>query len=270
MRRRGSVTARAPSAAAALGAGAAVLCFSVLADSALEHYRGRFHNRAMYVPLAVAARALWNNVAGAGRPRRGKEWEHLSTAAAGAVGLGFHAWNVLKRPGRLSWHNLFYAAPAGAPAALSIAGLLGLAADLAAAEDNILDRDMLARLAAALIAVGIAGSAAEAWLLHFRGAFQNPAMLLPVTVPPVAAAMLLWDAIEATPRASTRAVLAATAVLGVGGTALHAWGVSRGMGGWRNWSQNLLSGPPLPAPPAFTGLAIAAFGALDMMERRHG
>jgi hypothetical protein len=245
----------------------------VLADSALEHYRGRFRNRTMYVPLAVAARALWNNAA-AGRQRRtkgrGKQWEHLGTTAIGAVGLGFHAYNVLKRPGRLSWHNLFYAAPAGAPAALSIAGLLGLAADLADADDSVIDHDTLARLASALIAVGIAGSAAEAWLLHFRGAFHNPAMLLPVTVPPVAAAMLLRDAVEAMPRTSTRAVLAATAVIGVGGSALHIWGVSRGMGGWRNWSQNMLSGPPLPAPPAFTGLAIAAFGALGLMRRGHG
>jgi hypothetical protein len=261
---------RDQSAACALSAGAAALCFSVLADSALEHYRGRFRNRTMYVPLAVAARALWNNAAAGVQPRRGKEWEHLLTAATGAVGLGFHAYNILKRPGRLSWHNLFYAAPAGAPAALSIAGLLGLAADLADAEDTILDRDVLARLASALIAGGIAGSAAEAWLLHFRGAFHNPAMLLPVTVPPVAAAMLLRNAITGTPRDSTRAALAATAVLGVGGTALHVWGVSRGMGGWRNWSQNLLSGPPLPAPPAFTGLAVAAFGTLGMMGRRHG
>ena len=95
-------------------------------------------------------------------------------------------------------------------------------------------------------------------------------MLLPVSVPPAAAAMLLRDAIAAAPRGSTRAVLAATAALGIGGTVLHAWGVSRGMGGWRNWSQNLLSGPPIPAPPAFTALAFAAFGALDMMEGRHG
>jgi hypothetical protein len=34
------------------------------------------------------------------------------------------------------------------------------------------------------------------------------------------------------------------------------------MGGWRNWSQNLLNGPPLPAPPAFTALAIAGLAAL--------
>ena len=41
---------------------------------------------------------------------------------------------------------------------------------------------------------------------------------------------------------------------------------ARNMGGWRNWSQNLLNGPPLPAPPAFTALAIAGIGALDLIE----
>ena len=38
------------------------------------------------------------------------------------------------------------------------------------------------------------------------------------------------------------------------------------MGGWRNWQQNLLNGPPLPAPPSFTGLALAGLAALGLME----
>ncbi|CAG9239616.1 hypothetical protein BGLA2_960011 [Burkholderia gladioli] len=46
--------------------------------------------------------------------------------------------------------------------------------------------------------------------------------------------------------------------------AFHARGVARQMGGWRNWSQNLLSGPPLPAPPAFTALAVAGLAALEL------
>jgi hypothetical protein len=41
------------------------------------------------------------------------------------------------------------------------------------------------------------------------------------------------------------------------------------MGGWRNWRQNLFAGPPLPAPPAYTGLAVAAFGALLLMRKAH-
>jgi hypothetical protein len=66
----------------------------------------------------------------------------------------------------------------------------------------------------------------------------------------------------------TTAALAVTAALGLAGSAFHAYGVSRNMGGWRNWRQNLLAGPPLPAPPAFAGLALAGLGALLLMRGR--
>ena len=39
------------------------------------------------------------------------------------------------------------------------------------------------------------------------------------------------------------------------------------MGGWRNWSQNVIDGPPLPAPPSFSALALAALSALILRER---
>jgi hypothetical protein len=38
------------------------------------------------------------------------------------------------------------------------------------------------------------------------------------------------------------------------------------MGGWRNWRQNVLNGPPLPAPPSFTGLALAGLAALKLLR----
>jgi hypothetical protein len=38
------------------------------------------------------------------------------------------------------------------------------------------------------------------------------------------------------------------------------------MGGWRNWSQMVLQGPPLPAPPAFLALAIIGLGLLPLLE----
>ena len=50
------------------------------------------------------------------------------------------------------------------------------------------------------------------------------------------------------------------------GTAFHAYGIHRNMGGWRNWSQMILQGPPLPAPPGFIGVALAGLGALDLLE----
>ena len=56
------------------------------------------------------------------------------------------------------------------------------------------------------------------------------------------------------------------AAMGFAGVGFHAYGVSRNMGGWRNWSQNVLNGPPLPAPPSFAGLALAGLAALGLME----
>ena len=61
-------------------------------------------------------------------------------------------------------------------------------------------------------------------------------------------------------------MLKATAVMGVAGTGFHIYGVSRNMGGFYNWSQNLLNGPPLSPPPSFTGVALAGFAALQLME----
>ena len=56
------------------------------------------------------------------------------------------------------------------------------------------------------------------------------------------------------------------AAMGFAGVGFHAYGVSRNMGGWRNWSQNVLNGPPLPAPPSFAGLALAGLAALGLMK----
>jgi len=123
---------------------------------------------------------------------------------------------------------------------------------------------------AGLCAVGLAGTVAETALLHFRGAFHNPAMWLPLAVPPVAAVALARDAVTGRPLQGTAVLLAATAALGMIGVGFHAYGVQRNMGGWRNWRQNILAGPPLPAPPAFTGLAIAGLGALLLMRAARG
>jgi hypothetical protein len=40
------------------------------------------------------------------------------------------------------------------------------------------------------------------------------------------------------------------------------------MGGWRNWSQNLLNGLPLPAPRAFAALAMSGLASLCLIEGR--
>ncbi len=265
-------------AARRLNHAASLLGAAVMADSGLEHFRGDYHNRAMFAAPSVAALQVTSSMLGAVRtPSRWSTARHAAQVSAGLtgiVGLGFHTYNVAKRPGGFSWQNLFYGAPVGAPFALALAGAVGAAAEHLRAADpgraEILGQPAGPALALGT-AVGLAGTVAEAGLMHFRGAFHNPLMWLPVSVPPIAAGLLTRAAFVgrgAIP--ATRVWLAATAALGFAGTAFHAFGVARNMGGWRNWSQTLQSGPPLPAPPSFTGMALAGLAALDLMEAQPG
>jgi hypothetical protein len=273
----GAAATVAPNAAGAgargLYAAAALLALSVFADSAVEHYRGEYRNPGMYTPLITAAATLVTAAEAARAPQRRRTGAAVvfgAAAAIGAGGLGFHLFNIRKRPGRFNWLNLFYAAPIGAPAALSLAGILGFAGRAAAAGKRTILGLRLGRALAGLSAVGLAGTVGEAALLHFRGAFQNPFMWLPVSLPPVGAALLARAATEAEAparRPLTRAWLGLTAALGIGGVGFHIFGVSRAMGGWRNWRQNMVDGPPIPAPPAFTALSIAGLAALELRDR---
>lgn len=259
-----------------LNGSAAILALSVLADSAVEHYRGSFENRAMFVPLVAAALTLGASLFGMADPRArrhlGRDSIYASAAATGFAGLGFHSYNILKRPGRLSWSNLFYAAPIGAPMALVLAGLLGRGAERVRDAPSHGLATVLGlpagRMLAAVTAAGLAGNVGEAGLLHFRGAYQNPAMFGPVTVPPVALVLLGVSALQPGRLVNrlARWWLRLTALVGCAGVGFHAYGVSRAMGGWSNWKQNVVDGPPLPAPPSFAGLALAGLTALSLIE----
>lgn len=254
---------------------AGLLAVSVLADSAVEHYRGSFHNRAMYAPLGSASLSLAASGHGAGDTRAtahvARDGIYGLALLTGLAGTCFHLYNVGKRPGGFSWQNLFYGAPLGAPAALVLSGLLGVVAERV--RDNPTDRPPTVwgvpagRAVAAAAAGGLLGTIAEVGLLHFRGAYHNPLMYLPVTVPPVSAALLAEAAVgPRRQRPLVRRWLKLTAWMGVAGAVLHVVGVARNMGGWRNWSQNVLNGPPIPAPPSFTALSLAGLGALDLLE----
>ena len=255
-------------AAQALGAGAAILCVSVALDSALEHYRGQFRNRAMFVGPPMALVGVGTAAYIAFRPERANDRMPrialLAVGASGLIGLGFHSYNILKRPGELNALNLFYGAPVGAPAALTLAGLYGvIAGEMLSGRDYVTTR--LPRHTAALIAFSLLGTVAEAGLLHFRGAFQDPAMYAPVVIPPLAAIAIGAAALSPGATVAAEPLLKATAVLGIAGPMFHAYGIHRNMGGWANWSQMILQGPPLPAPPAFLGIATAGLGLLPAL-----
>jgi len=251
--------------------GAAMLAASVVADSAMEHFRGNFQNRAMYVAPVAAAATMATALSGRA-PKGAATAVFGASLLIGATGLGFHAFNIMKRPGGLSWQNVFYAAPYAAPGALALAGLLGLTAGRvhrARHRSPQWQRDVAGGLAFT-VSASLMVTVSEVWVLHFRGAFHDPFMYVPVTVVPAAAGALALAG--ARPRARhlrlARTLLNITGLIGLAGTGFHAYGVSRNMGGWKNWTQTLFAGPPLPAPPSFTGLALAGLGALSLLRTR--
>jgi hypothetical protein len=270
---------RAPlKAARLLNTAAATLAASVLTDSTAEHYRAGFHNRAMFIAPIVSAATLATATASAFAPRGPGVLPGAVFAASvvtGLMGFGFHLKNVSRRVGGWNSANVFHGAPIAAPLAIAMAGVLGIAASRLARSNLSNDgrfapraRSQASVALGSLSALGLAGTTLEAGALHFRGAFQNPFMYAPVAIPPIAAVSLAAATLTRSSRAhrTASALLRLTGWLGIVGTGFHAWGVHRRMGGWDNWRQNLLAGPPVAAPPAFTGLALAGLAALALLE----
>ena len=232
-------------AARQLNRAAGLLAASVLFDSAVEHYRGGFYNRAMWTPLAVSSLSLAASAHGVADDRpgahRARDAVYALSALTGLAGTGFHIANIRKRVGGFSWNNLFYAAPIGAPMAIFLSGMLGATAERV--RHNLPGTTPAVfgwpagRVVAGVTSLGLLGTVGEAGLLHFRGSFQNPAMYIPVTLPPLAAALIARAAIDPPGRRKpwTALLLRLVAVAGVAGVGFHAWGVQRMMGGWRNW-----------------------------------
>ncbi len=262
-------------AARYLSGAASILSFSVLTDSALEHYRGTFHNPGMVVAPVVAAASFANNLEMLARPERSTGARLalcVVSLATGILGTGFHVYNVAKREGGFGLLNLFYGAPIGAPAAIGLAGFYSAAAAQLMRESGGRPQARILGSPAGIVlglsaVAGMIGTVAEAGLLHLRGAFHNPAMYLPVSLPPLAAAALAAATAKRGLLGLARQLLRATALLGLIGAGFHLYGVRRNMGGFYNWSQNILQGPPVPAPPGFTGVALAGLAAVKLMER---
>jgi hypothetical protein len=257
---------------------AAMIGASVFMDSAIEHYRGSFKNPAMVLPIVSSAFNIASSLHGMGAAESDshklRTLSYATSIGIGALGTGFHLYNVATRVGGFRWENLFYGAPLGAPAALMLSGMAGLTGDRLAGnakrhgEATLLGMPA-GRVVAGLTSLGLLGTVGEAGLMHFRGNFQNPAMVLPVALPPIAAAVLAEAALgpPRRRRGAAKFWLGVTSVLGLAGVGFHCYGVSRAMGGWKNWRQNMIDGPPIPAPPSFSGLAIAGLAALALIER---
>ena len=191
---------RLPGRASRLAAwGAAALAAAVLADSAVEHYRGSYKKAPMAIAPPAATVALAAAVATALSTRfaAAKRALFSLTIATGLLGTAFHFRNIVRRPGGWSFNNLFYRAPFGAPAALALAGAAGLGAIAAQSRAGgplaleAAPGKRTGRALGALTGMALVGLTAEVGLLHFRGAFHNKLMLAPVVALPLTAATVL-------------------------------------------------------------------------------
>lgn len=253
----------------------AAMTLLLLADAFAGHYRSGFIFRAQYAPFlsggllivaslaaCVAPRIAWANTA-----LRASAW---LTVASGIAGFCFHHYyGMAKKPGGYKWllHYLMYGAPQFAPLALAWMGALALiAARGLKGEANFAGLSLRAALLA-LTALALAGAILQSAILHYRGAFNNPAMYVPLTAPVLAAIACVWTAIAPSDLALTvlASLLWLTLLIGFVGLGMHLRGMERQMGGLYNTVFNWLEGPPAWAPALFTGFAAVGLVSIKLL-----
>jgi len=119
----------------------------------------------------------------------------------------------------------------------------------------------------AVVGIGLLGLIAQTLILHYRGAFNNPAMYLPFTVPILAGLTGISAALIPTPTILTVAALLfwITALVGFVGLGMHLRGFDRQRGGLYVPLFNWLSGPPAVAPGIFSALALIGLAAIHLL-----
>jgi hypothetical protein len=132
-----------------------------------------------------------------------------------------------------------------------------------AAVSTMLDQLGLPRLLRLLVAGSIPPLWYEIALLHYRGSFQSRWMWLPLADLPLelAGGALAGASDTRTNRTLFRALSWGTVVLGAFGTLMHVRGVRRQMGGLYSWRYNVMTGPPIVAPPQ-----VALFGLIGVLS----
>lgn len=114
---------------------AAVSAFFSGFEACYSHYKNNFRYKAQWTPVLIAP-ALMLAGAGAVKSRRIAHTVLPAVSAVaivdGAVGFGYHARGVLRRPGGLKkpLYNIVYGPPLFAPLLFAASGLLGLLASL--------------------------------------------------------------------------------------------------------------------------------------------
>jgi hypothetical protein len=253
----------------------AVMTLLLLADAFAGHYRSGFAFRSQYAPFLSGA--LLIVAAGAASVAPGLEWAKAALHVAGwlavvsgVIGFGFHHYyGMAKKPGGYRWwlHYLMYGAPMMAPLGLTAVGALALIAARGLAGEAHVAGVEIRLLLLGLVATALAGAILQASILHYRGAFNNPAMYGPLIAPLLAIIASAWMIIApSSPAVSVLAgLLWLTFFTGFVGLGMHLRGLGRQMGGLYVTVFNWLEGPPVFAPALFAGFAGVGLVAVNLL-----
>ena len=241
------------------------LTLLIIAEAFVGHYRSGFVLRAQYAPLIsgglLIATALVTIFAPSSSPANvALQLAGWLAIIFGLVGFGFHHYyGIAKKPGGYNWllHYLMYSAPPLAPLALTITGMLAIITARGLANQADISGMSLRTALLISLAIAIAGATLQATLLHYRGAFNNPLMFLPLTVPVPAIMLAVFMIVRPNAVAGFlfTIVLWLTFVMGFVGLGMHLRGYGRQMGGLYVTVFNVLEGPAVAAPALFTGFA---------------
>lgn len=100
-----------------------------------SHYKSNFRYKAQWTPVVVAPLLAAASLGAVKSKRIAQTWlPALSSAAMldGAVGVGYHARGILRRPGgsKMMAYNIIHGPPIFAPLLFAAAGFIGLLASL--------------------------------------------------------------------------------------------------------------------------------------------
>jgi hypothetical protein len=254
---------------------AAILTLLTLVEALTGHYRSGFPLRAQQVPFVSGGLLIVAALAAATVP--GAPWARTGLTAAGwlavltgVIGVGYHHYyGIAEKAGGYKWllHYLMYGAPQLAPLALSASGALAvIAASGMAGRPGVIGIELRAGLLAT-VAIALIGAVAQAGVLHYRGAYNNPLMYAPFAAPLLAAVATAWFAVDPSPRlrSALTPLFVLTFVTGFVGGGMHLRGLDRQMGGLHIWLFNLLQGPPVWAPMMFSAFAVIGLVVVHLL-----
>jgi hypothetical protein len=241
-------------------------------EAFLGHYRSGFSLRAQYAPLVTAVALTAGGAATIFSPVRFATalqvagWIGL---VSGLIGAAYHHYyGIVEKPGGYRWllHQLIIHAPPLAPLSHSALGALLILSGLLASGTATTAGFPIASLISSVCAITILGAAAQAGLLHYRGAYNNALMYLPITIPVVAVVAIVWQVLAPSPIGTRIAVITLwmTFITGFVGAGMHICGIDRQMGGFYIGIPNMMQGPPISAPLVFSAFAGAALAALHL------